>query len=443
MDSETRVRLLDDLNHAAIVADNVGVLIDTLARGLSMNGNPIDRAFLGVQVLHPLVAGESYTWTASGNEIQSETFGTQGAEYQVREDAWNASPLKYLLDRGHNWGRWRLGDLGAADEMPGLLRRLGREGVTDYIAARQVLAGSGRIADENGILTAWSTRDPGGFSDEEVEDIVSLVPPLAVACNSITQAISAANLLTTYLGADAGRRVLEGDVGRGEPRRIRATVWFSDLQGYTKISDTVDPTLIIPMLNDYADVIVTAVHDAGGHVLKFLGDGVLAIFDDDNDGNEARQALAAAQQALRATKALRDRRTAEGLPAPLLYLALHTGEMFYGNIGASDRLDFTVVGPAVNEVARMSALCRSVDLPIVLSDAFVQGMEEGQDLLAGLGRFALRGVGRPQPLHTLDLEAWLGDGLPDAASHSRLDGPTAQAVEVAADRGATDPAPAD
>jgi adenylate cyclase len=95
------------------------------------------------------------------------------------------------------------------------------------------------------------------------------------------------------------------------------------------------------------------------------------------------------------------------LPAPELYLALHTGEMFYGNIGASDRLDFTVVGPAVNEVARMAALCRAVDQPIILSNDFVAGMVDGRDWLAGLGRYALRGVGRPQPLHTLDTVEWL------------------------------------
>ena len=181
--------------------------------------------------------------------------------------------------------------------------------------------------------------------------------------------------------------------------RIEAVLWFSDLRNYTRISDTSPPEAIIPLLNDYADAIVSAIHQNSGDVLKLIGDGVLAIFPAEERGRACAAALDAAKLAREAVAVLNARRLAEGAPATDMYLGLHIGEVFYGNIGSKERLDFTVVGPAVNEVSRIAAMCRSVDQPVLLSAAFAASIAGGRGPFVSVGRYALRGVGKPQELY--------------------------------------------
>ena len=187
--------------------------------------------------------------------------------------------------------------------------------------------------------------------------------------------------------------------------RIKTVLWFSDLRNYTRIADTSPPEEIIPLLNDYAEAIVSSIHEHSGDVLKLIGDGVLAIFPAEERNRACAAALAAAGAAQEAVAALNARRFEKGLPATEMYLGLHIGEVFYGNIGSKERLDFTVVGPAVNEVSRIAAMCRSVDQPILVSAAFAESCAEQQRAFASVGRFALRGVGKPQELFTLDFFA--------------------------------------
>ena len=210
-----------------------------------------------------------------------------------------------------------------------------------------------------------------GFSEADVAAIARLVPHLGLAIKAAALARIAETLVETYLGRDAGRRVLHGRIERGVADRIKTVLWFSDLRGYTRISDA-EPEQVIPLLNDYADAVVSAIHKREGDVLKLIGDGVLAIFPAENRVRATAAALAAATEALEAVKALNVRRGAEGLPTTDMYLGLHLGVVFYGNIGSQDRLDFTVVGPAVNEVSRIAAMCRSVDQPILISSAFAE-----------------------------------------------------------------------
>ena len=172
---------------------------------------------------------------------------------------------------------------------------------------------------------------------------------------------------------------------------------------FTSISDGAEPDQIIPLLNDYADATISAIHDAGGDVLKLIGDGVLAIFKADDPSDACRCALTAEANLRRDLKALDERRAAANSPVTSVYLGLHIGEVFYGNIGSKDRLDFTVVGPAVNEVSRIASMCRSVDRDVVISAEFAARMSEPEKAgLVSVGRFALRGVGRAQDLFTLD-----------------------------------------
>jgi adenylate cyclase len=207
-------------------------------------------------------------------------------------------------------------------------------------------------------------------------------------------------LMETYLGRDASRRVLSGRIMRGVADRIDAVIWFSDLRGFTRITDSA-PEQIIPLLNDYADVIVSAIHAHSGDVLKLIGDGILAIFTASNRARACAAALAAATEARSKVTALNAWRAHAALPVTDMYIGLHIGEVFYGNIGSTERLDFTVVGPAVNEASRIAAMCRSVDQPMLVSEAFanVNGM---RGRLVSVGRYALRGVAQPQELFTLD-----------------------------------------
>jgi adenylate cyclase len=214
----------------------------------------------------------------------------------------------------------------------------------------------------------------------------------------------AGTLVETYLGRDAGRRVLSGRIARGVAERIGAVLWFSDLRGFTRITEEAPPEQIIPLLNDYAEAIISSVHEAGGDVLKLIGDGTLAIFRAD-PGRACRCALDAEALTRARIQALNARRAAAGLPLTRAYLGLHIGEVFYGNFGSPDRLDFTVVGAAVNEASRIAAMCRSAERSVLLSSAFVAAAhEEDRATFVSVGRYALRGVGRAQELFTLERE---------------------------------------
>jgi adenylate cyclase len=278
--------------------------------------------------------------------------------------------------------------------------------ITDYAAIVNRFAAEGAIGEMDCFYSSWMTDKAEGFDDSDIEALQQLMPFLGLAIKSASLARIAQTLVETYLGRDAGRRVLSGRIARGVADRIEAVLWFSDLHNYTRISDTSPPDQIIPLLNDYADAVISAIHENAGDVLKLIGDGVLAIFPAGERHRACAAALDAATSAREAVRTLNERRGGEGLPGTDMYLGLHIGEVFYGNIGSAERLDFTVVGPAVNEVSRIAAMCRSVDQPLLLSEAFAASLADPQRPLVSVGRYALRGVGRPQELFTLDrLEA--------------------------------------
>jgi adenylate cyclase len=273
-------------------------------------------------------------------------------------------------------------------------------GMTDYVAIISRFAAGGVIGEMDCLYSSWATRNPDGFSDAHIAALQRLAPYFALAIKSVSLARMTGTLMQTYLGRDAGQRVLSGRIVRGVADRIDAVVWFSDLRGFTRITDTA-PAQVIPLLNDYADVIVSAIHEHGGDVLKLIGDGTLAIFaagDRERACNAALEAVTAAREGV---AELNKRRAAQGLPVTDMYLGLHVGEVLYGNVGSTERLDFTVIGPAVNEASRVAAMCRSADQPMLVSAAFAEVGTIRQRLVS-VGRYALRGVGRPQELFTLD-----------------------------------------
>jgi adenylate cyclase len=375
-------------------------LLSGCCRRIVEGGFPLGRAMIIVDTLHPIYEGRAFRWRAeTPDETEVVEYGsTKEGEAAER---WHSSPLYRLFQSGEPMLRQRL--LEPDGEGAGTFAELRAEGMVDYVALIHRFAAEGAIGEMDCIFSSWATDRLDGFSDADLAALQRLSATLGLAVKSASLARIARTLVETYLGRDAGRRVLNGDIARGVAEQIDAVIWFSDLRGFTRISDSSPPAAIIPLLNDYAEAIISAIHGEGGDVLKLIGDGVLAIFKAESSERACARALAATAAARDHVAALNERRTVAGLPATDFYLGLHAGPMFYGNIGSVTRLDFTVVGPAVNEASRIAALCRSVDQPVLLSSAFVAAAGPAmQSRFASVGRFALRGVGRAQHLFTLD-----------------------------------------
>ena len=364
---------------------------------LAAHGVPLTRVIALIDTLHPIYEGRAFRWERGIAGVTGTDYG-RSTEGEAAE-RWIASPFYQLLASGDSLLRRRL---TAESEQEFIsLRDLRAASMTDYVAIVDRFATDSAIGGMDCFYSSWMTNHESGFADADLALLRRLTPFVGLAVKSASLGRLAQTLVETYLGRDAGRRVLDGRIERGVTDRIKAVLWFSDLRSFTRITDTAPPEQIIPMLNDYADIVVSAIHDNEGDVLKLIGDGVLAIFP----ARERRQACAAALNAARsargAVETLNARRAGEGLPFTDLYLGLHIGEVFYGNIGSQARLDFTVIGPAVNEVSRIAAMCRSIDQPVLLSQAFTNAASDPGSFVS-VGRYALRGVTRPQELFTLD-----------------------------------------
>ena len=386
------------ITEAGLAGRSEIAMLDGFCERLQAAGLPLAFAVVVADTLHPVHEGHAIRWYRDKAETTIVEYGPSN-EGQAAEN-WRRSIFYRLFSTGEPFIRRRLTPEAEA-EFPGLKGNR-EEGMTDYVAIMNRFAAEGVIGELDCIFTAWTTDKPEGFSDADLADLQRLAPYLAIAVKCATLAGIAQTLVQTYLGRDAGARVLAGRIGRGVPERIDAVLWFSDLRGYTRISDTSEPEQIIPLLNDYAEAVISAVHEQGGDVLKLIGDGVLAIFRAGDRQQACRSAIAAAKAAGTAIRTLNEKRAAENLPTTHIYLGLHVGEVFFGNIGSKNRLDFTVVGPAVNEVSRIAALCRSVEQKLLISSAFGSALGTSGPRLVSVGRYALRGVSQAQDLYTID-----------------------------------------
>jgi adenylate cyclase len=351
-----------------------------------------------LDTLHPIYEGRAFRWRADIPEaVEILDYGRTN-EGEAAEN-WQRSPFFHLLQSGGSEMRRRLGAGDPAD-FPAIVQARD-EGATDYLVLVHRFAAETVIGEMDCVYSSWSSDAPDGFGEDGVVALRRLAPFLKLALKSAALARIAGTLAQTYLGRDPGRRVMSGRIVRGVAEKIGAVLWYSDLHGYTQISDNSPPEQIIPLLNDYAEVVVSAVHGHGGDVLKLVGDGTLAIFPADNREEACRGALAAAVRVRKDVNKLNDKRSGAGLPTSQVYLALHVGDVFYGNIGSKDRLDFTIIGPAVNEVSRILAMSRSVEQDVLVSADFADatGAEMRRRLLS-VGRYALRGVAHPLELFT-------------------------------------------
>lgn len=318
--------------------------------------------------LHPLIRATTYTWRRSDEEVEVRPHTYE----QVEQQGYTASPLPQLFDRGKGSVRRRLCDPDTPRDFP-ILLEMDQRGATDYLA----------FAVTTGItplVATWSTIRAGGFDDSQVALLEALMSPIAALLDAHRTRHAAETMLEVYVGRNAARQIIRGDIRRGVGRTTRAVVWFSDLRGYSALSAARPPEELIGILNVYFEHMARAVHEHDGEVLKFLGDGMLAVFRGSDDAEQASRAVRAARSAI-------GRVGDDGLHVGI---TMHLGEVVYGNIGAPERLDFTVIGPAVNQVSRMQGSCARDRHSIVVSNEIAA-------LLPGharpLGSVDLRGIG--------------------------------------------------
>jgi adenylate cyclase len=401
MDAARFAELSAWLTEAGLAGESETEIVDGFCRRAIDAGLPLARGMVIIDTLHPVHEGRVFRWRSEGaaGHIEALEYGPTDAGEAAEN--WRRSPFFWLIETGGSRLRRQL-RTGQAPEFPAIAA-LQDDGMTDYLALITRFAAHGVIGDMDCVYSSWATGHPRGFEDGQIEALTGLMPKLALAVKCVSLARIAGTLVETYLGRDAGRRVLSGRIRRGVAEQISAVLWYSDLRGFTAITDHAPPQQIIPFLNDYAEAVISSIYDNSGDVLKLIGDGTLAIFTAASPAAACGSALAAEATLRERLIDLNRRRAGDALPTTEVYLGLHIGEVFYGNIGSDERLDFTVVGPAVNEVARIAAMCRSVERGVLLSQAFAEAMDRlERGRLVSVGRYALRGVEHPQELFTLD-----------------------------------------
>lgn len=366
-------------------------LMSELCESLVAEGVPLLRVSASMPAMHPQAVVRGVFW------IRGQGAGEQAREHGIFEtSAYKDSPVA-LIHQGAGAIRRRLEQDTAVLDFP-ILRELKAQGATDYVVLPM------RFTRGRPSFMSWTTDRPGGFTTAELTLLSDLMPLIALRFEIHAAYRMTSDLLTTYLGRGATERVLSGTVRRGQGTPIRAAIWYCDLRGFTAMADQMKTHDLITTLDDYFECMARPVQDHGGEVLKFVGDALLAIFRVDGEATHAGQAaLDAAISAFEGLHLLNQGRALEG-GAPLrVGIALHLGEVIYGNIGASDRLDFTVIGPAVNEVVRIEASCAKLGHPLLASAAFAAECCGPGCLhaMVSVGRHVLRGVREPQELFAL------------------------------------------
>ncbi len=373
-------------------------LLNTFCEKLVELGLPLWRFHLAQRAFHPKFGGIGYNWTRSD--------GISHEHYERREtprDAWLRSPFYMMLEQ--NLPDFRSDLTGESLARFPLLVELKGRGATDYFALTQRFTHDDIPIDPNepaeGILASWSSDRPTGFSQEDTDLIRAVFPVLGLALKSMSNRQMASDLLQVYLGRDPGRRVLSGEFQRGSSTEIDAVIGLFDLKGFTELAGQLPGPELIEMLNDYFGIAVAATQAHGGNILKFLGDGMLVMFNLGSIEQDAQAALASAADLCRDISARNEERRALGLPVTDWTLALHAGHILYGNIGAENRLDFTVIGPTVNQTARIAGMHRSVGQNLIFSEVVRQAVSGKDHDMVSLGRYMLRGVNEPIELFTI------------------------------------------
>jgi adenylate cyclase len=381
-------------------------LFDGYCQRLVIHGAPLWRAHAAMETLHPQWNGYGFTWRRDLNAIAPEQYPHGDDDREI----WVTSPFYELIRRARggepNPSMRRRLEAGPEQRDFPALGEFFAAGATDYAAYLFTYGVDGDRSQGTGIVYSFTADRKGGFAEDDTTLLQATLPALSLAMKAHAGFVIASGLLGTYLGEDAGRRVHSGAIMRGSVDKLHAVLWYADIRGFTPISDSAPGSVIVDLLNDVFESLTAALRARGGEVLKFIGDGMLAVFPFEETGRAetCRRALDAAIEAMQALDVLSASRAAAGVPVATVDLALHIGDVLYGNVGATDRLDFTVIGPAVNEAARIEALCEPLGRSVLVSPEFAAATMDGDGRLEPLGRHALRGVREPKEIFALDLD---------------------------------------
>lgn len=366
-------------------------LLEALCTYLRSNGIALGRMTVNTRTLHPEIRATAILWRY-GNGVQ-QLHRTHGIE---KTEAYLKSPLYEVYVNYKTVRRHLTGDKAVIDYA--VLAELKEDGLTDYLAAPLF------FLNNLGAGYTVACDRPSGFTDAEIIMFSTIAPSLAMAMELRETRRIARNLLGVYLGQRTGEMVLNGQVQRGETQTIRAAIWFCDMRSFTRHADQASPEALILMLNDFFGAIASAIDSHGGEILKFIGDAVLAIFpiaDPQEEPLVCQRTRDAALVAI-ASLALENKHRQQKKLPPIRYgIGLHVGDVLYGNIGGQTRLDFTVVGPAVNHAARIQALSKDVSRNLLVSAAFARHCPEG---LVSLGTQSLRGISEDSEVFYLPSE---------------------------------------
>jgi adenylate cyclase len=373
-------RVRDWIVEEGVHAADLGGFLDALCERIRAGGVPIERATLGFEVLHAERLRMAREWRLGGK--QTERTLPLGAEAR-----YDSSPFALA----HRTKDWIVLDLTiTADDLFPIVRDLKDSGFTSYVAIPALFTDG----SENSL--SFATRVAGGFGEPDLAFLARVVPVLAVALEIRRSRMQMEDLLGTYVGTEPKRLVLSGNVHRGDVSRVSAAIMFSDIRGFTALSTKLTDEESVSLLNGYFDCFVPEIESRGGEVLKYLGDGILAIFRDrDGDGRAAASAtLAAAQAGLaRAVALSAEKRLGRALKVGV---SLHSGTVAYGNIGSGSRLDFTVVGRDVNLASRIQKANKRLDEPLLMSEPFARRV---QPMPVEIGSFKLSGITEPLKLY--------------------------------------------
>jgi adenylate cyclase len=376
--------IVDWLTDGARSAQRPEAVLADLCERLVRGGIPLWRVAVFVRTLHPQIVGRRFIWQAGAGVTI-----TEGPFELLETDRFQSSPFLAVIKTGRTV-RQRLTDANNQQQFS-IYGELRSQGATDYLANPLI------FTDGSVHVVTWSTQQRGGFTDAQIAGIETIVTPLARVAEIRALQRTTANLLDAYVGHHAGERILAGQIRLGHSELLHSVIWLSDMRGFTALADQLPSQMLVDLLNRYFDCQVPAILQHGGEVLKFIGDGLLAIFPLAEGATNAPEvcdrALKAARQAQVNIESIEAPTSAGNASNVRFGLALHLGEVLYGNIGSGNRLDFTCIGPAVNLAARLEKLAASLGRTIILSAEFAK--HSGVDL-EPLGEFAVAGFAAKQ-----------------------------------------------